>query len=505
MSCETGRNMTQSYLHIHPQDNVVVALQELHAGEILEVGNRTITVRENVPKGHKIAIQDIPAGADVIKFAYSIGKAVEPIQPGEWVHTHNLKSGLKGLLDYQYEPTPIKPAAVQEERTFLGYVRENGEAGVRNEIWILNTVGCINKTCETLVRLAAQRFQGRNFDGVHHFAHPYGCSQLGDDLVYTQLLLSSLVHHPNAAGVLIVGLGCENNNIPAFQKVLGDVDPKRVKFMIAQELEDELEEGMRLLEELVAYAETFDRQPVPLSKLKVGLKCGGSDGFSGITANPLVGAFSDRLISFGGTTILTEVPEMFGAETILMNRGINEDVFQKTVRLINDFKEYFIRHGQEVYENPSPGNKAGGITTLEEKSLGCTQKGGTSPVVDVLPYGHRVTTPGLNLVQAPGNDLVSVTALCAAGAHIVLFTTGRGTPFGGPVPTVKISTNTPLYEKKRNWIDFNAGQLLDGKRMDQLAEEFFDYIVAVASGETRTHNEKNGFREIAIFKDGVIL
>ncbi|MBA4494582.1 UxaA family hydrolase [Paenactinomyces guangxiensis] len=497
--------MTQPYLQIHPQDNVIVALQEFHDGDIISLENTKITVRETVPRGHKIAIKELPAGADVIKFAYSIGKAVKPIRPGEWVHTHNLTSGLKGLLEYQYEPNPVELAAATEERTFQGYVRKNGEAGVRNEIWILNTVGCINKTCETLARLANQQFKGRNFDGVYHFAHPFGCSQLGDDLVNTQLLLSSLANHPNAAGVLIVGLGCENNNVPEFKKVLGDFDPNRVKFMVSQEEEDELAEGMRLLEELVAYAETFEREPVPLSKLKIGLKCGGSDGFSGITANPLVGAFSDMLISFGGTTILTEVPEMFGAETILMNRGINEEVFRKTVRLINDFKEYFIRHGQEVYENPSPGNKQGGITTLEEKSLGCTQKGGTSPVVDVLPYGHRVSSAGLNLVQAPGNDLVSVSALAAAGAHIVLFTTGRGTPFGGPVPTVKISTNTPLYEKKRNWIDFNAGQLLEEKEMDQLKEEFFEYIVRVASGEILTNNEKNGFREIAIFKDGVIL
>ena len=497
--------MTQPYLHIHSRDNVIVALRDFHDGERVVTDAGTISVRGDIPKGHKIAIQNIRAGEDVIKYAYPIGKAVADIQPGEWVHTHNLRSGLKGLLDYQYEPQLTKTPMAREERTFPGYVRENGEVGVRNEIWILNTVGCINKTCETLVRLSAQRFQGRKFDGVYHFAHPFGCSQLGDDLVNTQLLLASLAHHPNAAGVLIVGLGCENNNVPAFTKVLGDFDPNRVKFVIAQEEEDELEAGMRLLEELVAYAETFERQPVPLSKLKVGLKCGGSDGFSGITANPLVGAFSDMLIGFGGTTILTEVPEMFGAETILMNRGINEEVFHKTVRLINEFKEYFIRHGQEVYENPSPGNKAGGITTLEEKSLGCTQKGGTSPVVDVLPYGHRVSAPGLNLIQAPGNDLVSVSALAAAGAHIVLFTTGRGTPFGGPVPTVKISTNTTLFEKKRNWIDFNAGQLLDGVGMEQVKEAFFAYIVRVASGEVLTNNEKNGFREIAVFKDGVIL
>ncbi|WCK53197.1 altronate dehydratase family protein [Aneurinibacillus sp. Ricciae_BoGa-3] len=497
--------MSQSYMQIHKQDNVVVALDDIKSGEFIQVGSKQIMVREDIARGHKIAIDEMAAGSDVIKFAYSIGKAVETIIPGQWVHTHNVISGLKGTLQYDYNPIQFEHSVPQSKQNFMGYVRENGEVGIRNEIWILNTVGCINKTCESLVRLANQRYSERNIDGVYHFSHPFGCSQLGDDLLNTQRVLSSLVNHPNAAGVLIVGLGCENNNIPEFKKVLGDYDPNRVKFVISQEAEDELEEGLELIEQLVNYAETFHRQPVPLSKLTVGLKCGGSDGLSGITANPLVGAFSDLLIQHGGTTILTEVPEMFGAETILMNRAVDEEVFQKTVQLINNFKEYFVQHGQEVYENPSPGNKAGGITTLEEKSLGCIQKGGTSQVIDVLPYGHRVSKNGLNLIQAPGNDLVSVTALCAAGAQIVLFTTGRGTPFGGPVPTVKISTNNQLSDKKRNWVDFNAGQLLDEKSMDTVKDQFFEYILQVASGESLTNNEKNGFKEIAIFKDGVIL
>ncbi|HJV47371.1 MAG TPA: altronate dehydratase family protein [Bacillota bacterium] len=497
--------MNSNVIRINPLDNVFVALQDFNEGDTIQLGDQTVTVRQSVPKGHKIAIQQIEIGKNVVKYGFSIGKALQEIQIGDWIHSHNLKSGLEGTLEYSYHPSEIQAASTHADRTFMGYVRGNGEIGIRNEIWIINTVGCINKTCEALVRLANKQFANRQFDGVYHFPHPFGCSQLGDDLVNTQRALSGLAHHPNAAGVLIVGLGCENNQISELKKVLGDYDPNRIKFMSAQEQSDEIEAGLNLLEELVTYAEGFKRESVTLSKLKVGLKCGGSDAFSGITANPLVGQFSDMLISHNGTTILTEVPEMFGAETILMNRALNSEVFEKTVHLINDFKEYFISHGQEVYENPSPGNKAGGITTLEEKSLGCTQKGGSSTVVDVLPYGQRVTEQGLNLIQAPGNDLVSVTALSAAGAHIVLFTTGRGTPFGGPVPTVKISTNTALYEKKKNWIDFNAGQLLDGISMDQLREEFFEYIVKVASGEIETKNERNGYKEIAIFKDGVIL
>jgi Altronate dehydratase len=497
-----------SWIRLHERDHVVVALKPFGKGEKLELGDgETIELLDDVPKGHKIAARAVAPGEDVLKFGYSIGKAKEPIRPGAWVHTHNMGTGLGAILDYQYEPAAAggaESASRDAGRTFRGYVRENGEAGIRNEIWIINTVGCINKTCEIVANRASAMLGGR-VDGVYHFAHPFGCSQLGDDLTYTQKLLASLVHHPNAGGVLVVGLGCENNQIDSFKEAIGEYNPERVKFMKSQDAEDEIEEALELIEELAQYAERFQRVPVPVSKLKLGLKCGGSDGLSGITANPLVGAVSDRLIAAGGTAILTEVPEMFGAETILMNRAADEDVFGRTVRLVNDFKQYFIRHNQEIYENPSPGNKAGGITTLEEKSLGCTQKGGHAVVTDVVPYGRRVVKPGLNLLEAPGNDLVSVTALSASGAHIVFFTTGRGTPFGGPVPTVKISTNSELAQRKRNWIDFNAGRLLEDRSMDQLSDELWEQLISLASGETKTHNERNGFKEIAIFKDGVIL
>lgn len=502
---------------LSPLDDVAVALRDIRAGEIVslpaEDGGEPIAVRalQDVPRGHKLALRAVEAGRHVRKYGYSIGIARENIPAGGWVHTHNLKTGLGDVLDYAYRPSAAKPDTGAARpfpggrTTFKGYVREDGEAGIRNEIWIINTVGCINKTCETLARLASKQFEGRGIDGVYHFPHPFGCSQLGDDLSATQKLLAALVRHGNAAGVLVVGLGCENNQIESFRQVIGDFSPDRVKFMKSQEAEDELEEGLALIGELVDYAERFVRQEVPLSKLRIGLKCGGSDGFSGLTANPLVGRVADAITAAGGTALLTEVPEMFGAETILMERAADEAVFRDIVKLINDFKAYFIRHGQEIYENPSPGNKDGGITTLEEKSLGCTQKGGHATVTDVLLYGEPSRKPGLNLVQAPGNDLVSVTALAAAGAHVVLFTTGRGTPFGGPVPTVKIATNSGLAQRKKHWIDFDAGRLIEGMSMEALQGELLELIAGIASGERETHNERNGFREIAIFKDGVIL
>ncbi len=466
---------------INGRDNVAVCLE----GEL---------------RGHKIALRDISEGEDIIKYGYPIGHALCDIKEGEHVHTHNIKTNLGENLEYTYEPklTPVPKS--DEKVTFDGYVREDGSVGIRNEIWIVNTVGCINKTSELLARRANEMFAGR-VDGVFNFVHPFGCSQLGDDHKTTQHILKGMVNHPNAAGVLVLGLGCENNNIPEFRKVLGEVNPKRVKFMSTQEYDDEIEQGLKLIGELVEYAEGFKREPCDISKLVVGLKCGGSDGFSGLTANPLVGSFSDLLISHGGSTILTEVPEMFGAETILMNRAEDEEVFGKTVNLINNFKDYFRRHNQVVYENPSPGNKKGGITTLEDKSLGCVQKGGTANVVDVIQIGEHVKKQGLNLLTGPGNDIVAVTNLTASGCHMILFTTGRGTPVGAPVPTVKVATNSDLAKRKPHWIDFNAGPMIEG---EDLKEKLFELVLSVASGE-KTNNEKNGYREISIFKDGVVL
>ncbi len=492
----------KDYIKIHENDNVIVALKEIAAGTVVEVSGAKVTAAENIPAGHKMALTDIAEGGDVIKYGFRIGNAKEDIKAGSWIHTHNIKTALGDLLEYTYEPVGAKENT-SEDVTFMGYNRPNGKVGVRNEIWIIPTVGCVNNIATALAKAANQRIKG-SVEEVIAFPHPYGCSQMGDDQEHTRTILADLINHPNAGGVLVLGLGCENSNIDVLKDYIGEVDPNRVKFLVCQETENEMETGAKLLDELISYASSFEREPISVSKLIIGMKCGGSDGFSGITANPLVGKFSDLLISKKGTTILTEVPEMFGAETLLMNRCENKELFEETVKLINDFKQYFKSNNQTIYENPSPGNKKGGISTLEDKSLGCTQKSGSAPVKGVLAYGQRVEKAGLNLLSAPGNDLVASTALAASGAHIVLFTTGRGTPFASPVPTVKISSNSALAGKKKNWIDFNAGVLVEDKDIDETAKELFDYVVAVASGK-KVCSEEAGFHDMAIFKQGVTL
>ena len=453
--------------------------------------NKLDNVEVNLSDGHKYALRDISKGENIIKYGNPIGHATADIKKGEHVHTHNVKTNLSDKLTYTYtENNAVFPVA-DEGKTFKGYIRANGDVGIRNEIWIINTVGCVNKIAE---KLAAKT-------GAYAFVHPFGCSQLGDDQDLTQKILRGLVNHPNAAGVLVLGLGCENNNIELFKTVLGEYDPERVRFLNCQDENDEIAAGVAIIEELKAYAAKFTPVDVPASRLRVGLKCGGSDGYSGITGNPLVGRFSDKLISMGGSCVLTEVPEMFGAEHLLMQRAESREIFEKTVDLINDFKDYYTRHNQVVYENPSPGNKKGGITTLEEKSLGCVQKGGLAPVVDVLDYGDILSKNGLSLLNGPGNDIVAITNLTAAGAHVILFTTGRGTPLGAPVPTVKVATNHDLAVRKSDWIDFDASPVLDGVDLD---ETFFNFVLDVASGK-QTKNEENGYREISIFKDGVTL
>ena len=460
-----------------------------------------ITEGRDIPAGHKIAVCDIKKDEQIIKYGFAIGRAKQDIKKGEHVHSHNVYSDMKTSGEYEYTPTPCDIQNI-EPVTFMGYRRKNDKIGVRNEVWIIPTVGCVNAVAKS-IEDGAKQFKTDNIDGIYSYSHPYGCSQLGDDQLYTQKLLSGLVNHPNAAGVLVLSLGCENNNLDEFKKVLGEYDPERVKFLVCQDCEDEVSEGVEIVRQLCEYADTFRRTECDVSDLVIGLKCGGSDGFSGITANAVVGKVSDTVISMGGSSLLTEVPEMFGAETILMSRCINERVFDKTVSLINDFKAYFTRYGEPVDENPSPGNKAGGITTLADKSLGCTQKGGTAPVTDVLGYGENVRCKGLSLVQGPGNDLVASCALAAAGAHIVLFTTGRGTPFGCPVPTMKISSNTALYNKKINWIDFDAGTMLkDG--IESCPSALFNKIISVANGEC-VKSEALDKRDISIFKDGVTL
>ena len=489
-------------VRIAPQDMVAVALRPLTAGETASYGEGEVAPLTDIPMGHKVALRDIAKGEAVIKYGFPIGQATEAIPRGAHIHSHNLRTLLSGAHAYAYHPThPQVPARTPAQ--FRGYPRQKGRPGIRNELWILPTVGCVNDIAQALAR-EAQALTGGGVEGVYAFPHPYGCSQLGDDQENTRKILADLATHPNVGGVLLLGLGCENSGIDQIKPFLGDFDQSRIRFLISQQVEDEMEAGMQLLRELADRMRGEVRVPCSADQLVVGLKCGGSDGLSGITANPAIGVFSDLLTAMGGSTILTEVPEMFGAETILMDRCENEALFEKTVALINDFKRYFESYHMPVYENPSPGNKAGGITTLEDKALGCTQKSGASPVRGVLKYAEKAENPGLNLLSAPGNVLVASTALAASGAQLVLFSTGRGTPFGCPVPTVKISSNSPLAQKKQNWIDFNAGRLLEGIPLPRLGEELMDFVLAVASGAS-TRNEQNGFHDLAIFKQGVTL
>lgn len=487
-------------IKIHPRDNVLIALNDIKKDEFSET--YSVRAAENVNFGHKIALQKIKKDEPVIKYGCCIGTASQDINPGEWVHTHNVKTTLdrEQAISYDFSGAEL---TLRKPDLFEGFRREDGRAGVRNEIWIIPTVGCVNSIAQRLAEENKKLIFG-SIDGIYAFTHPYGCSQLGGDHAATRKILADLAKHPNAGGVLVVGLGCENLTMEQFKAELGTYDENRIKFLTCQECDDEIETGSAYLRELTEYVSSFTREKIPASELVIGLKCGGSDGLSGITANSVVGCLSDKLIAVGGSAILTEVPEMFGAESILFNRCISEEVFNSAVKMVEDYKSYFLRNGQTVYENPSPGNKAGGITTLEDKSCGCVQKGGNAPVVDVLAYGDTVTKKGLNLLYGPGNDLVSTTALTAAGANIILFTTGRGTPFGAPVPTIKVSSNSVLYKNKMNWIDFDAGVVASGTSIESVGDDLYALLMKTASGK-KTKNEMNNYREIAIFKNGITL
>lgn len=491
------------FVHINPEDNVAVSIRPISAGSELKVDGISVRLREDIPQGHKFALFSLKKGADIIKYGCRIGHATREIAAGEWVHSHNMATNLSAELEYRYSPS--HPALKRREtESFLGYLRSDGRAATRNELWIIPTVGCVNDIAKALVRENQDLVQG-SIEGLYSFPHPFGCSQTGEDHRMTRKLLAALVRHPNAGGVLVLSLGCENLTHEQFLTELGSYDRERVRFLICQDTEDELEDGRKLLMELSDYAGRFQRQPLGVDKLLIGMKCGGSDGLSGITANLVVGRLSDRLISEGGSTVLTEVPEMFGAEEMLLPRCENEEVFRKASDMLNGFKEYFLSHHEQVYENPSPGNKEGGITTLEDKSCGCVQKGGRAPIVDVLGYAESAKKQGLSLLWGPGNDLVSATNLTAAGCQLILFTTGRGTPFGAPAPTMKLSSNDSLAKRKKNWIDFNAGTVASsGESIESAAERLWNFVKEAASGK-KTRSEEHDCREISIFKDGVIL
>ena len=502
----------KDFLKINPADNDAVAINPLTAGTTVNVDGDEITLVSDIPAGHKFALQDIAAGDNVVKYGFPIGHTRHEVKRGAFLDHNDIKTNLEGQLDYSDitidNPAPAAPGADNKgtEATFMGFERPDGQVGIRNEIWVIPTVGCVNGIAKQIVDRLNAETKAEGVDGIFAFPHNYGCSQLGGDHENTKKILRDMVLHPNAGGVLVIGLGCENNQPRVFEEFCGDYDRNRVKFMVCQEIEgDEVEAGVEILRGLYEQARNFKRTEQPASKLRIGLKCGGSDGFSGITANPLLGEFSDWLCEQqGGTTVLTEVPEMFGAETILMRRCADDKLLGETISLINNFKEYFLSHGEPVGENPSPGNKAGGISTLEEKALGCTQKSGKSPVFGVMEDGERSHNHGLNLLSAPGNDLVASTALAAAGCQMVLFTTGRGTPFGTFVPTVKVSTNSGLAQRKPAWIDFNAGRLVEDSSMADVLDDFIKFVLSVASGQ-EINSEKSGIHEISIFKNGVTL
>lgn len=494
--------MEKKWIQINPNDNVAVALAPLAKGDEIALSTTSFQLKEDIAQGHKFALEPIKKEEMITKYGLAIGHATKDIEQGQWVHIHNIKTNLGDVLEYTYNQE-LSALPKKEEKTFMGYRRKNGKVGIRNEIWIIPTVGCVNNIAQAIEKATAHVVKD-GVEAVCAFPHPYGCSQMGGDQENTRQILADLIEHPNAGGVLVLGLGCENSNIQELKKYLKNIDEDRIEFLIAQDYEDEMSEAIARVEKLAEKMKDDKREKIGAGELVIGLKCGGSDGLSGITANPTVGAFSDKLIAQGGTTILTEVPEMFGAETLLMNRAQSKEIFDQTVDLINDFKHYFQSHNQTIYENPSPGNKKGGISTLEDKSMGCTQKSGSAPVEGVLKYGQQVEHKGLNLLSAPGNDLVASTALAASGAHMVLFTTGRGTPFASPVPTMKISSNSTLAHHKSNWIDFNCGQLLENKNLDELSEDLLNYVLAIASGE-KVASERAGFHDMAIFKQGVTL
>lgn len=490
---------------IHEKDNVAVALDNLKPGQTMKAGSRSVYIKEYIPKGHKVALSQIPKGREIIKYGCPIGEAAEGIEAGQWVHSHNLKTGLSRISSYDYQPeTRVLPLVQEEEEHFWGYLRGDGQVGIRNEIWIIPTVGCVNGIGRKLAQAADREAKGR-IDGIHCFEHPYGCSQLGEDQENTKSILLGLCKNPNAGGILVLGLGCENLNLNIIKQDLESIQGKPICTLNCQDIDDEQAVGMELLRSMTRTVQKSKRTLQPVSKLRLGVKCGGSDGYSGITANPLVGKISEAFCSKGASVFMTEVPEMFGAEKILFRQCKNRDVVTKLVNLINEFKQYYLQHGQPIYENPSPGNKKGGITTLEEKSLGCVQKCGRAIITGIWPYGSQAMGQGLHLIGGPGNDLVSATALAAAGAQLILFTTGRGTPVGAPVPTIKVATNTDLFQRKNKWMDFNAGAMMETGNAELLKEQLTTLIFEVAEGKKKTRNEENEIRELAVFKQGVIL
>lgn len=480
-------------LRLHPKDNVALALRPLPSGARVSVEGISLFTRDPIPYGHKVALVSIPKGGRIIKYGYPIGRAVRSISPGEHVHVHNTESGRAHgdtARPVIREESSLIPRFPQD--TFLGFRRQDGRVGVRNHVLVMASVHCVNGGVERI---------GREVPGVVALPHIYGCSQLGEDLAQTRRVLEGYVSHPNVGATLIVGLGCEA--LPTRELVDGLRDRGyRVELLLLQEIGGSraaVRKGKELAAELLGEVGKLRPEPVPLSELVVGVECGGSDAWSGVTANPAVGAIADALVAHGGTVILSEVTEFIGAEHILAARAISPEVGKAILRAVARREGVAVEMGVDLRgAQPSPGNMEGGLTTIEEKSLGAIVKGGTTPVREFLGYGERPSARGLVVMDTSGNDLESVTGMVAGGAQVVLFTTGRGTPVGNPiVPVIKISSNTPLYERMRDDLDFDAGSILRGEPPTSVAARLAALLLEVAGGRP-TQAEVWGHREFAI-------
>lgn len=498
-----------SAIKLYPQDTVALATSELKKGQTVTVDGETITLLDDIPNAHKIALKDFETGEAVRKYDNIIGYASKPIKKGEWIHSHNEVTGLGKSKEYTYDFNPISIFPGESDKTFMGYDRADGGAGIRNHLAIISTVFCANGPLRKLARMAEAKYPAtENFDGIIAFDQEFGCSQTGKDLVTTCKIIAGIAKNANFGGVLLVSNGCEMAIPSVLEQYMGDYDKKRIRTLTLQEVEDEFTAGMELIDEIMEEMKDDKRTPININRLHIAMNCGGSDGYSGITANTLLGTLCDTLVKEGAIMNMTEVPEMMGAEHILMNRAADKSIFDDIVKMMYDYDAYFARYGEKAADNPTQGNKAGGLTTLEEKSLGCIQKGGHCAVMEVLEYGERATKNGFVLVSGPGNDLAGVSGQIAAGAVLTIFTTGRGTPCGFAGPTFRLASNTALATRKSNWIDYDAGRLLTAKtpeEVEALNKELYDAIMATVNGQYRTRTEENGYYILGALKDGVTL
>jgi altronate hydrolase len=493
-----------NFLHVatvrlHPADDVAIAIRDLAVGTRIEAEG--VTTRELVPAGHKVSTRRIEIGAPVHRYAQVIGFASQPIDAGEHVHSHNLAMG-EVVVDHDHASAYAPTTAVDVPATFMGIRRTDGRVATRNYVAVIATVNCSATAARAIadeIRSSGVLASYPNVDGVVALTHGSGCGMdgSGEGIDVLRRTIAGYATHPNIAGVLLVGLGCEANGLGALLTTRRLDEGPRLAALNIQDVGGTrrcIDAGVERLVAMLPAADDVRREPVPASQLMIGLQCGGSDGYSGITANPALGAAVDLLVRHGGTAILSETPEIYGAEHLLTRRAVSRDVGRKIVHHIDWWRDYTTRNHGEMDNNPSPGNKAGGLTTILEKSLGAVAKGGTTGLMDVYGYAEQVTTSGLVFMDTPGFDPVSVTGQVAGGANMVAFTTGRGSAYGCiPAPSIKLSTNTALYERQRDDIDINCGRLLDEQvSVAELGRQIFDELLRVASGAA-TKSEMLGY------------